>query len=117
MNQVHVFISTGRFRSFAEIKSFIDQSYTEDGDSIPSLFMREIELKHYEPGCIETFHVDQPEPLADLLSEASYANQWLAGLDVSLAADSAICVFAPNHVRQPGRSSLEYLGSFNYVVR
>lgn len=116
LKQVHVFISTGRFRSFSEIRSFIDQRYTDDGDRIPSAFMREIELTHYEPGCIEAFHAGRLEPLVNLLSQASYADQWLAALDVSRTADSAICVFAPNQVRQPRGSSLEYLGSFNYEV-
>ena len=117
LKQVHVFISTGRFHSFAEMRFFIDQRYTDDGDGVPSAFMREIELTNYEPGCIEAFHAAGPEPLVNLLSRGSYADQWLAGLDVSRTADSAICVFAPNQLRQPHRSSLEYLGSFNYQVQ
>lgn len=114
MKQAHVFISTGRFRSLAEMRSFIDQRYTEDGDAIPPPFMREIELRNYDPGCIEAIHADQPEPLANLLSKASYADQWLPGVDASRTADSAICIFAPNRVRQANESSLEYLGAFDY---
>lgn len=98
------------------MRSLIDQHYTDDGDRVPSAFMREIELTNYEPSCIEAFHAARPELLVDLLAGVSYADQWLAGLDVSRTADSAICVFAPNQVRQPRRSSLEYFGSFSYEV-
>jgi len=98
------------------MRSFIDPRYTDDGDCVPSAFMREIELTNFEPGCIEAFHAVGPEPLGNLLSEASYSPQWLGGLDVSRTADSAICVFAPNQVCEPRRSVLEYVGSFNYEV-
>jgi len=116
VQQVHVFISIGRFRSSGEMRTFIDQTYAEGGDHIPSSFMREVELKQYEPGCIEVIHADRPEPLAKLLSEASYADQWLQKIDVFRTADSAICVFAPNRVCHPRQSSLEYLGSFSYEL-
>ena len=56
---VYVFISTGRFRGFADMRAFIDETYTADGDGIPSPFMREIELKGYEPGCIEAIHSER----------------------------------------------------------
>jgi hypothetical protein len=114
LNRLHVFISTGRFRSFGQLREFIDETYTDDGDGIPSEFMREVELSDYEPGCIEAVHEEQPLPLATLLADASYADQWLPKIDGTRSADSAICVFAPNSVRQPYRSSLEYVGAFEY---
>lgn len=39
METVQVFISTGRFRSFDEMRTYIDQNYNEDGEGIPSEFM------------------------------------------------------------------------------
>jgi Immunity protein 22 len=48
MATVYVFLSTGRFRSLKEMRQFIDQTYTEDGDGIPSSFMREVGLSEYE---------------------------------------------------------------------
>jgi hypothetical protein len=69
----------------------------------------------YEPGCIEVIFRPQAVPLAELLSGASYSEQWLPGLDVSGLADAAICVFAPNRVRHPERCSLQYLGAFRYT--
>jgi hypothetical protein len=116
MDMVHVFVSTGRFRSFAELRSFIDQSYTEDGDGVASAFMREVGLSGYEPGCIEAICHPQAVPLAVLLSGVSYSNQWLSRLDVGRLADAAICVLAPNRVRHPERCSLEYLGAFRYTA-
>lgn len=116
MATVYVFISTGRFRSFAEMRAFIDQTYTEDGDPVPSEFMGEVGLSGYEPGCIEAIPSEsgQPVPVAHLLAEASYSDQWLPKVNVSRLVDAAICVFAPNGVRNPERCSLEYLGEFQY---
>jgi len=117
LDKVHIFISTGRFRSFEEMREFIDETYTEDGDGVPSAFMREVGLSEYEPDCIEAIHEDKPTSLAELLAGASYDDQWLSKLDGKHLADSAICVFAPNRVSHPRRSSLEYLGAFDYVVK
>jgi hypothetical protein len=115
---VHVFISTCLFRSFDEMRAYIDQTYTEDGDGIPSVFMREVGLSEYEPGCIEaiTSESGSPMPLSDLLAGASYSDQWLPLLDGSRLADAAICVFAPNCAEHPESCSLEYLGAFTYRV-
>ena len=115
MEKVHVFISTGRFRSFEEVRTFVDQTYTEDGDGVPSPFMREVGLSDYAPACIEAIHEDGPTALAQLLPGASYGDQWLQKLDGTRVADSAICVFPPNRLSHPERSSLEYVGAFDYV--
>lgn len=116
METVHVFVSTGRFRSLEELRSFVDQAYSADGDSIPSPFMREVDLTDYDPACIEATRAEVPQPLALLLAHASYADQWLPHVDTSGVADSAICVFAPNRVRHPRQTSLEYVGSYAYHV-
>ena len=117
MEKVHVFISTGRFRSFEEMREFIVEMYTEDGDGVPSTFMREVALSQYEPGCIEAKHEGKPTALAELLAGASYCDQWLAKLDGKRVADAAVCVFAPNRPSHPERSSLEYVGAFDYIVK
>ena len=116
MDTVHVFISTGRFRSFDEMRTYIDQTYTEDGDGIPSAFMREVGLSGYEPCCIEAvpFEAGPAVPLGELLAGASYSDQWLPHLDRSRRADAAICVFAPNRAARPESCSLEYVGAFRY---
>jgi hypothetical protein len=116
---VHVFISTGRFKSFKEMREYIDETYTEDGDGIPSPFMREVGLEEYEPGCIEAIPSDtgHPVPLSELLRGASWSDQWLSQLDGSRLADVAICVFGPNQVRNPRGCTLEYVGGFTHVPR
>ena len=116
MSTVYVFISTGRFRSFADLQEYIDPSYTADGGAIPSAFMGEVGLSGYEPACIEAIPSESGVSvrLADLLAGASFSDQWLPGLDGSRLADSAVCVFAPNLVRHPERCSLEYVGAFPY---
>ena len=114
MDTVHVFISTGRFRSFAEMRAYVEKTYTPDGDGVPSVFIGEVGLSDYEPACIECVHRPRAIPLKELLAGASYADQWLPTLDDSRLADSAVCAFAPNVVRNPGRCSLEYVGAFHY---
>ena len=118
MDTVHVFISTHRFRSFDDMRAYIDEVYTEDGDGIPSAFMLEVGLSEYEPACIEAIPSESGRaiPLAELLARASYADQWLRGLDCSRLADAAICVFAPNRIASPEGCSLEHLGAYQYSV-
>jgi hypothetical protein len=115
---VHVFVSTGRFRSFEEMRAYIDETFTKDGDCIQSAFMREVGLSEYKPDCIEAVASDSggAVALSELLAGASYSDQWLPLLDGSRLADAAICVFAPNRVGQPARGSMEYIGAFGYRV-
>ncbi|MBS0264197.1 MAG: immunity 22 family protein [Planctomycetes bacterium] len=98
------------------MRAYIDETFTEDGDGIPSPFMREVGLSDYEPGCIEAIPSDSgsPVPLSELLVGASYSDQWLRHLDLSRLADAAICVFSPNCVDHPESCSLEYLGAFTF---
>jgi hypothetical protein len=114
MATVYVFLSTGRFRSLKEMRQFIDQTYTEDGDGIPSSFMREVGLSEYEPMSIEAIHSKYPLPPSELLTDASWSDQWLPRLRASAPADAAICVFEPNRVEHPQGSSLAYCGAFDY---
>ena len=114
MQTVHVFVAHGRFRTLEDVHAFVDQTYTDDGEQVTSPFMLEIGISSYEPMCIETRHSPRPVPLLELLRGASYGEQWLAQLDGSRAAESAICVFSPNEVAHPERSSLEYLGARSY---
>jgi hypothetical protein len=78
--------------------------------------MQEVGLTGYEPGCIECILRPAPVPLAELLAEASYSDQWLSRLPVGRVADAAICVFSPNQVGRPKGSSLQYVGGFGYRV-
>ena len=114
MPSVHIFASQGRFSSFEAIRAFIDPIYTADGDQIDSEFIREVALSSFEPMCIEAMHSPTPKSLRNLLEGASYAEQWLPSLTVSCEADAAICVFAPNVVSQPERTSLRYCGALSY---
>lgn len=117
MNRVHIFISTGRFNSFAQLRQFIDMTYTEDGDGIPSPFIREAKLVNYEPGCIEAVISSRgvAVPLTELLASSSWADQWLDFLPAAARADAAVCVYSPNNVLAPKACSIEYIGEFCYV--
>src|SRR6476646_6990985 len=112
MGTMHVFISTGRFRSPEEIRAFVDPTYTEDGDRVPSAFMREVQLSSHDPDFIEAVHRERPVPLPELLAGASWAKQWLPLLGDGRRANAAVCVFGPNRVGRPEGSALEYCGAF-----
>jgi hypothetical protein len=114
MAHMHLFICTGRFRSFDAMRAFIDETYTEDGDAVASDFIREVDLTSYEPMCIEAIHSKTAVPLPSLLKGASYGSQWLSTLPPNLKASAAICVFEPNEVLSPQNSSLIYVGPFAY---
>ena len=118
MASVHVFLSTGRFTSFADIRAYVDERYTDDGDGIPSEFMTEVGLSEYEPGCIEAVWSvsGEPVPVRELLREASYVEQWLHGVDEERTGDAALCVYSPNVLATPHAASMQCLGEFAYAV-
>lgn len=101
---VHIFITSGRFASHNEMRSFIDPTYTEDGDIVLSNFMSEVSLKGYDPMCIEAVYGGRSQSVTELLKESSYANQWIGALPPSLVADSAICLYCPNETTTPDSS-------------
>jgi hypothetical protein len=114
---VHVFTCSGRFASWEALQAYLAPAYTEDGDAVPSPFFLETGLTDYEPSCIESALLASPAPLAELLDGVSYANNWLAQACVDaqdLLADTAVCVFAPNRLAHPQRSSLHHVGSYAY---
>ncbi|MDI6104721.1 immunity 22 family protein [Actinoplanes sp. NEAU-A12] len=115
MTIVHVFVSTGRFASEKELRTFIEPTYTAEGDAVPSRFIEEIGLHEYEPFTIETTHAGEAMPVRQLLRDASWAEEWLINLDPELWADSGVCVFPPNVIAAPRDSSLEYCGAFTYL--
>ena len=114
MATVHIFAVRDRFSSLEAIRKFVDPTYSEDGDCIDSSFMREVGFQTFEPMCIEVVHSGTAKSLAELLDGASYCEQWLSSLTASFEADSAVCVFSPNVLVHPERSSLRYCGSCSF---
>jgi len=116
---VHVFACSGRFASWEALQAYLAPAYTDDGDAVPSLFFMETGLTQYEPACIESALLAVPAPLAELLDGVSYAGSWLAQASADadaqgVLADTAVCVFAPNRLAHPQRSTLHYVGSYRY---
>ncbi|MCC7595908.1 immunity 22 family protein [Janthinobacterium sp. FW305-129] len=121
MSTVHVFACSGRFASWEVLQAYLAPAYTEDGDAVPSPFFLETGLTQYEPACIESALLAAPAPLAELLDGASYGDSWLAQASADadgqkVLADTAVCVFAPNQLAHPQRSSLHYVGSYHYEL-
>ncbi|MEU1519170.1 immunity 22 family protein [Streptomyces sp. NPDC005811] len=118
---VHVFLSRGRFSSCEDIRDYVDEMWSEDGDAESSVFMREAGIAELEPMCVEAIHAQDDGHLVPVVPEvllrgASYADQWLPQVESTELADAAICVFAPHAVANPHGTSLHYLGRFAYRV-
>jgi hypothetical protein len=96
------------------MRAFVDPTYTDDGDMVPSAFITEVQLDRYEPACIEAVHAPGPKSLRDLLRGASFGERWLHLVDPSLVASEAVCVFEPNLPRQPKGSSMRYCGCYQF---
>src|SRR4051794_26152608 len=101
MATLHVFASLGRFKSWGELRAYIDPDYTEDGDQIDSPFITEVGLSDIEPGCIEAVHSDRPVPLTELIGRCSYSEQWLRDVSDSGLVTDAICVYETNVTQHP----------------
>jgi hypothetical protein len=113
---VYVFVSAGRFPSIEALHNFLDPTYTEDGDLLPSPFMSEVEQSEYEPMCVERILVDDPVTVSRLLADASYASYWLPHIDNTYQGNMALCIFSPNRLEHPERSSLTYLGTVTFSI-
>lgn len=121
MPTVHVFACNGRFPGWEALQAYLAPTYTEDGETVPSPFFLETGLTGYEPACVESAMLAAPVPLAQLLDGVSYGDSWLAQACADaeaqgVLADTSVCVFAPNQLAQPQRSSLHYVGSYRYRV-
>lgn|GEM_PF-1164763 len=119
---VHVFACSGRFPGWDALQAYLAPTYTDDGDALPSPFFLETGLSQYEPACFESALLASPVPLAQLLDGVSYGDSWLAlacadAKAQGVLADTGVCVFAPNQLAHPQRSSLHYVGSYRYEVK
>ena len=118
---VHVFACSGRFASREVLQAYLAPTYTEDGAELQSPFFLETGLTHYEPACFESAMLASAAPLAQLLDGVSYGDSWLAQACADaqaqgVLADTSVCVFAPNQLAHPQRSSLHHVGSYRYRV-
>ncbi|MEU1288172.1 hypothetical protein [Kitasatospora sp. NPDC005856] len=116
---VHVFLSRGRFSSGEDIRDYVDERWSGNGDAEPSAFMAHAGIAELEPMCVEVVHARDDGHLTPvvpevLLRDASYADQWLPHVESTEPADAAICVFTPNVVANPHGTPLHYLGGFTY---
>lgn len=93
---------------------FVEPSYDDDGELVPSQFMLEADCEVYEPACMESVTSETSVLLSQMLKGASYDDQWLLHVDGAAQADAALCVFAPNVLRRPQRCSLTFHGAFKY---
>src|SRR5262245_46677071 len=115
MDQVHIFCARGKFPDDQRLSRFVTPTYSEDGELIPSQFMREIGLiDNYDPTAIESERFDRPLELLAAIIGFSYSDQFrVVRVDPTLV-DTVICVYSPNAPQTPQRSTLDYVGVFSY---
>lgn len=111
---VHIFVALGRFGDANELSDFVEPDYSDNGDLIGSQFMREIGLESYEPMAIEREFYPRSIALLSALAGFSYSRQFPLVRLADTSIDSIVCVYAPNSVQHPNRSSLDYVGAFTY---
>ena len=115
MDTVHIFCCSKRFVDDAALASFVEPTYTDDGDILDSGFMREIALSdEYEPMAIERMSLPNPTPVWAAIQDCSYSTQFADQIPRETIADAIICVYSPNIPQSPQSTSLTYIGSFTY---
>jgi len=106
MSKVHLFISSNSFNSEEEMDCYINPTYDENSEKINSKFMNEVIISNYEPMCIEATYEKKSMLLEKLLEGSSYFEQWSKNIPTSIQANMAVCVFEPNLIISPGKSTL-----------
>jgi len=115
MPSVLLFISLRGFESEEALARYLHPSYSEDGDMIPSDFIREVALTNYEPMCIEAVYEEEPTAVRHLVAGCSHADQWARRLPQDLKADVSVVVYSPNTVSFPEAARrLQFCGIFPY---
>ena len=109
-----VFAWVDGFRDEDAVMDYVgpdDVEDLDDDDGIEtSAFMTDVEFDpySYEPNCVE-WSLGQVE----LLRAASYAEQWIEGVDCP-SARGFLCVFSPNVIARPEGGRLAFVGRFGY---
>ena len=119
---VHAWI--GSFKSRADFERYIQQTYSANGESVPSQFMLDVGLAVYDHDRQEFEYHETPLPLAEVLTGHSYAASFSAafikratelGIDsagtVFLLYDGALSPKSPDEI-----APIRYVGAFDYTT-
>ncbi|MBO1580126.1 immunity 22 family protein [Bacillus sp. XF8] len=115
----------GNFESKAELRGYINIEYTEDGDSISSIFEKNYNLDYYDRDLVEKKWISKPtNNIRDLLKGFSYSDQFIKQFDVinhEKEFNTAILVYNLEYDVQETKSKynnneLEFIGVAQYTI-
>lgn len=121
----HVSIWVGNFGSKEELMNYTNVEYTEDGDSISSVFEKDFNLDYYDRDLIEKKWISKStNSVKDLLDGFSYSDQFLEQFDtISYSAEfnTAILIYnleydAKKTKSKYNNSELKFIGVAQYTI-
>ncbi|MGD6817090.1 immunity 22 family protein [Metabacillus sp. 84] len=121
----HVSIWIGNFGSKEELMNYTNVEYTEDGDSISSVFEKDFNLDYYDRDLVEKKWISKStNSVKDLLDGFSYSDQFLEQFDTinySEEFNSAILIYnmeydAKKIKSKYKNSELKFIGVAQYTI-
>ena len=103
----------GNFKTKRELSEFVQEKYDEDGDVIPSLFMKTFGIDCYETDFQEILF--QENISKEDLFQASYSETFIDKID-NISGNSIILLYDFYYTGQVCETSnLRFIGTFDYV--
>ena len=121
----HVSIWIGNFGSKEELINYTNIEYTEDGDSISSVFEKDFNLGYYNRDLVEKKWISKSiNSVKDLLDGFSYSDQFLEQFDTinySEEFNSAILIYnmewdSKKIKSKYKNSELKFIGVAQYTI-
>lgn len=115
----------GNFESNDELMNYTNIEYTEDGDSISSIFEKIFNLDYYDRDLVEKKRISQPtNNVKELLKGFSYSDQFIKQFDIvnqEKEFNAAILVYNFEYDAQKTKikyknSELEFIGIAQYTI-
>lgn len=118
-NKVSVWM--GNFENEKLLKKFIEIKYTNDGDSIPSLFEKEYNLKYYDKDLVEMKFINfKTSNIYELLKDFSYYESFdINNIKINKEYNSVILIYdyeniIEEKIKIDSNKKMEYLGQIDY---
>lgn len=121
----HVSVWIGNFGGKEELMNYTNIEYTEDGDSISSVFEKDFNLDYYDRDLVEKKWISKStNSMKDLLDGFSYSDQFLEQFDTinySEEFNSAILIYnmeydAKKIKSKYKNSELKFIGVAQYTI-
>ncbi|RDW16451.1 hypothetical protein CWR48_16325 [Oceanobacillus arenosus] len=121
----NVSIWIGNFESKEELENYTNIEYTDDGDSISSIFERDFNLEYYDRDLVEKKWISpSTNNVKELLKGFSYSNQFFEQYDTSnYKEESNVAILIYNMEYDANKtkikyknSELKFIGVAHYII-